>query len=223
MGLLDFLNWGGAATYNYIRTLKKYKEYNYLFVLDDMVRIPTGGSYYLGSNGDYWGLDAIPRLIKFIKGKQKNNLVVTIGSSKGGTCAILYGLMTNVDYIIAGACQYRIGSYLNCPYHINSLHELTGKKEVGFDDIKELDDIMINTVRNSNSKKTRIYLHYSDQEHTYKEHIEELLKDLKDSGYVVYENVEKYVNHGDVGKYFPQYMCGILSEISSTYTSALDT
>ena len=83
MGLLDFLNWG-AATYIYIRTLKKYKEYNYLFVLDDMVRIPTGRSYYLGSNGDYWGLDAIPRLIKFIKGMQKNNLVVTIGSSKGG-------------------------------------------------------------------------------------------------------------------------------------------
>lgn len=70
--------------------------------------------------------------------KQKNNLVVTIGSSKGGTCAILYGLMTNAEYIIAGACQYRIGSYLNCPYHINSQHELTGKKEVGFDDIKDI-------------------------------------------------------------------------------------
>ena len=41
--------------YNYLRTLSRLRNMDCLFLLDDMVNIPTGGSYYLGCKGNYWG------------------------------------------------------------------------------------------------------------------------------------------------------------------------
>lgn len=79
-----FPNLGKYPVYNYVRTLWKKKKVNYLFILDDMVNIPTGGSYYLGCSGNYWGIDAIPAMLHYFKAKSSSKRIVTAGSSKGG-------------------------------------------------------------------------------------------------------------------------------------------
>ena len=205
---------GKKAEYNYKRTLHKYKDFNYLFILDDMVNIPTGGSYYLGSNGNYWGLKAIPELINMIQKKCKCKVLVMTGSSKGGTCALLYGARLGADYIIAGSCQYKIGSYMLNPYHINSLKVLTGVNDIQKEAVDFLDSLCYESLKNNvNKDKTKVYLHYSDKEETYEKHIKYLVQDLNDMNYFVTYEIMNYENHGDVGKYFPKFLLKTLSSI----------
>lgn len=209
-----FPEFGKKAEYNYKRTLHKYNKFNYLFILDDMVDIPTGGSYYLGANGDYWGLQAIPELIKMIMKKNKCKTLVTAGSSKGGTCALLYGAKLGAEYIIAGACQYKIGSYLLNPYHLNSLKSLIGSENASEEKIRFLDSLCYDSLKNNvNKNKTKIYLHYSDNEETYEKHIKYLICDLEDMKYTVKCEVMNYEKHGDVGKYFPKFLLDVLGTI----------
>lgn len=138
----------------------------------------------MGNMGNYWGIEAIPEMILSFKHKLSARKLITVGSSKGGSCALLYGAKTGADYIIAGACQYRIGTYLNCPYHIMSLRELTGEKdslkEVSKKAISRLDDLIFEALKeNRNIKNTKIWLHYSNKEHTFFSDIKFLIEDLK--------------------------------------------
>ena len=52
----------------------------------------------------------------------------------------------------------------------------------------------------------KVYLHYSNMEHTYKEHIQHLLADLEKQGIPVEQNVETYTVHAELKYYFPQYL-----------------
>lgn len=64
-------------------------------ILDDMVNIPTGGSYYLGRSGNYWGIDAIPAMLHYFKAKSSSKRIVTAGSSKGGDlCIAVWSIST---------------------------------------------------------------------------------------------------------------------------------
>ncbi|MDO5151425.1 MAG: hypothetical protein Q4D76_18880 [Oscillospiraceae bacterium] len=56
------------------------------------------------------------------------------------------------------------------------------------------------------ANKPRIYLHYSDKEHTYFEHVQYLIHDLKDAGFILHEEVKHYTNHSDVSLYFPDFL-----------------
>lgn len=209
---------GSYPIYNYIRTLKGIKKANYLFLLDDMVNIRTGGGYYLGNRGYYWGLEAVPNMINSFKDRLSAKKIITLGSSKGGSCALLFGAKVVADCIISGACQYKIGTYLNCPYHIASLRELTGEKdtskEVSKESIEQLDSLIYTALKeNRNIKNTKIWLHYSNQEHTFFSDIKFLVDDLKKLGYNVSEDIRDYQEHGDVGLYFPTYMRHILESL----------
>jgi len=212
---------GTYPVYNYIRTLKGLKKMNYLFILDDMVNIPTGGGYYLGNMGNYWGIEAVPEMIFNLKDKLSAKKLITVGSSKGGSCALFYGAKIGADYIIAGACQYRIGTYLNCPYHIMSLRELTGEKdtlkEVSNEAISYLDNLIFQALKeNQTIKNTKIWLHYSNREHTFFSDIKFLIEDLEKLGYNFSEDI-KGENHGDVGLYFPSYIKKILRNLEAEH------
>ena len=198
--------------YNYIRTLKSITNYDLLYILDDMVKVPGGGGYYLGSDHDYWGYIGIPELIEFIAKKNKNTTLVTVGSSKGGTCALMYGALVGVDYAIVGACQYKIGDYMSEGFHIPSLKKLTGKENYDEKDIQELNELSVNALKNA-KKKPVVYIHYSDREHTYNDSIVGLLKDLRMFNYQVYEDIEHYETHQDVGKYYPTFLKKTLQKI----------
>lgn len=197
---------GTMPGYNYVRTLWNRGGVNLLYICDDMVKIPTGGSYYLGNDGDYWGIEAVEALIKRIADRGQYNKKIAVGSSKGGTAALIFGIELNFDAIIIGACQYKIGTYLNCDYHYKSLQALTGMEHVGADTIKMLDSITEKTIHEHKDASTEIWFHYSTEEHTYKEQIQGLLADLRSNGYELHEDIMRYSNHADVAKYFPEYL-----------------
>ena len=69
--------------------------------------------------------------------------------------------------------------------------------------IDELDNHIRNKIRGLHN--TKVYLHYSKQEHTYDEHIIYLLNDLKQITSVD-ENTANYSDHQDVSLYFPKYL-----------------
>lgn len=69
--------------------------------------------------------------------------------------------------------------------------------------IDELDNHIRNKIRGLHN--TKVYLHYSKQEHTYDEHIIYLLNDLKQITSVD-ENIANYSDHQDVSLYFPKYL-----------------
>lgn len=79
---------------------------------------------------------------------------------------MLYGALAHANYVIAGACQYRIGTYLNCDYHIASLRKLTGLELVTAEAIEELDNFTVDALKDNQEKSMKIWLHYSKEEHT---------------------------------------------------------
>ena len=187
--------------------------YDLIFVCDDMVNIPTGGSYYLGDSGDYWGVDAVESLLKYVMRKKKYKKIIGVGSSKGGTAALIFGLKMKFDAIIIGACQYKIGNYLNCPYHYKTLQELTGMKNVSDEAIDKLNSITKNILIQNRKTSTEIWFHYSIKEHTYSEQIKELLQDLRENEYLLHEDVSTYLEHNDVAKYFPDFLLKTLDSL----------
>ena len=148
--------------YNLVRTLvPNNRNFSYLFILDDMVNTPGGGSYYLGSGGDYYGMDLVNTFLKDFISKYHFTSTVAVGSSKAGTAALMFGLPMHMNYLIIGACQYKIGTYLNCKYHMNTLRLLTGYDSVPQIVISDLDRIVPDIVlENKDVNKTKIFFHY---------------------------------------------------------------
>ncbi len=209
------------SRYNYINTLKNMNV-NRLFLLDNHGYNKTG-SYFLGENGNYYLLDEIPELIKSIKEKNNIKKTVMLGSSKGGTSAILYGILCNADYVIAGAPQYYLGNYLSSPDVEKAIFEGIGggtsQKTIDY-----LNDLLPSVIRNSadSFNKPIIYLNYSPYEHTYPEHISMMLCDLKKSGFTVITNDNyTYKNHKDVGVFFRDYLKTTCREIISAENEAI--
>jgi len=202
---------GGTPTYNYIRTFMPIKNASFLFILDDLIEDFNPGSFYLGSDGDFWGINAVTGLIESQRVKIHADKLFMVGSSKGATAAIMFGIKMNADLVIAGAPQYYIGSYLNCDAHRHLLPKLLGN-DPSIEDLELLDNIIPDILADNQGNGTRIALHYSEKEHTYIEHIAMLLSDLKRHGYKVEEDVRDYQSHDDVKYFFPQYLLNRLRQ-----------
>ena len=184
--------------YNYINTLKTC-DCNKLFILDDY---GSKGSYYFGLQGEFTIETSVMSLISYIMSKNNINYnnVTTIGSSKGGTAALYYGMKYNFANVIVGAPQYKIGTYLSDlsidKYAIEIFGGINEQNRIKYNNL-------IRLVANSN---TNIYLLTSDGDNQYK-------KVLKEFEYVANElNLKLYLdkcdikNHGEISKEFPIYI-----------------
>lgn len=201
---------GKKAGYNMLDTFSNIKC-NKLYIMDNYGDSGQG-CYYLGKSKDFFVVSMVKELIEEKTKNYKRKIFV--GSSKGGTAALYYGILCNVDYIIAGAPQYYIGSYLNSEESNKCILRYimggTDKK-----DIRELDDYVFNIIKNNNNvEHIKILLHYSTIEHTYNEHIKFLLDDLRKYGYEVEEDVGSYKEHWEVAKYFPNLCVSQIKKIS---------
>ncbi|WP_018750724.1 serine aminopeptidase domain-containing protein [Paenibacillus sanguinis] len=188
--------------YNYIRSLNNIRT-NKLFILDNF-GYGNRGTYYLGENNDFYVEKSVDELIEIIKKKYGITKTVFLGSSKGGTSALYFGTKHEADYIIAGAPQYYIGSYLKADWHSKILKGIMGDtKEVS---INFLNTLLPQAISEGNTK-TKIYLHYSvNDRYTYQEHVLDLIKDINNKGYTLIEDIQSYKNHNDVAKSFPIFM-----------------
>lgn len=191
---------GIKARYNYMRTLSDCME-NQLYILDDF-GYDKRGAYYLGKGGSNEIERACVGLIEKIRKESNSEKIIFCGTSKGAYAALDLAVDFENSAAVVGAPQYRLADYL-----IQSGSELTADYI-----LKDRSEAEIGRVNNylkdrlSKSKNHKVYLHYSDKEHTYGEHIVFLLRDLNELGYDVKTEVLDYSDHWDVGKYFPKWL-----------------
>ncbi len=198
------------ARYNYVRTCGRFNIHR-LFIKDDFA--PNGrGSYYLGEYGQYNVERLTHQLIQEFIHRLSPTRVLFIGSSKGGYSAINFGIEFPNAIILAGAPQYRLGSYLDKPINRPNLVDIIG--EYTAERIAALDHRLEQKILKNTLAGTQLCcLHYSNREHTYEKHIRDLLADLKSTGMTVYENIADYLEHSDVGKYYPDFLSSAIYAI----------
>ncbi|MBO4989389.1 MAG: hypothetical protein J6D37_03550 [Clostridia bacterium] len=198
---------GKPASYHYVTTLSKIKA-NKLFLLDEYG--PEGrGCYYLGEKGNFAVERNVKALLKKLKEELSIRRTVHVGSSKGGYAALYFGLDEGKDTIVAGGAQYFLGQYTL--RHMPPLYSFLTGEEPSKKGIKRLDSLLKDKL--AGSEKRKIYLHYSDAEHTYEDSMRPLIADLKENGFAVEEDVAHYTDHGEIGLYFAEYLPQILSRI----------
>lgn len=138
--------------------------------------------------------------------------MITLGSSKGGTCAIYYGLMIGADDIYAGACQYYVGNYLNTEKHLAIFKAMMGNIQHDAA-VNILNRMLPDMLRQSGGTNCFVHLLYSKNEHTYDEHIRFLIEDLENSNIQFEEKLESFDDHNEVGKYFVPWILESLRKI----------
>lgn len=199
---------GIKARYNYIRTLKKYKV-NKLFILDDY-GFDSRGAYYLGRDNKFDIEKVVEKLIQKIKCETKAKECIFIGSSKGGYASLYFGMNFNNSKIIVGAPQYFLGEYLKVEANSHVLEYIMGDKSK--ESIDYLNELLPKKIKNT-TNEFNTYIHFSKEEHTYKNHIKYLLNDLKESSKFIETDILHYKEHNDVGIYFSKYLCKTLDNI----------
>ncbi len=190
--------------YNYVKTIRNC-HVNSLFIKDDF---GPGhfGDYYLGCNGTYSVEKAVFEMIDAYRKTCSPRKIIFIGSSKGAYAALNFGLQYPHSAVIAAAPQYFLGSYLAGGKWKPTLEEILGEP-VSEGNKKQMDQRLGRIISKDPYASTqKVYLHYSNMEHTYKEHIQYLLADLEKQGIPVEQNVETYTVHAELKYYFPQYL-----------------
>lgn len=200
--LIVFSGFGGKrAKYNYIKGLKDIKI-NKLYILDDF---GYTGSYYLLENGEDYPEKLTKSLINSILAEKKYKEVYTAGSSKGGTCALYFGLPLNCKAIFAGAWQWNIGSYLHRPDHEKIFEAMIGNKNK--DELaNSLNHLLPNQLEIYRKTQSEFHFIYSKNELTYQRQVVDTLNIFQELKIPYYEKIESFQNHEDIGVYFLEYI-----------------
>ncbi len=199
---------GENRRYNYFSKLRGINV-NQLYILDTWGVL---GSYYWYENGQSYPEKKVSELIEYIREKDHIKRIITAGTSKGGSAAIYFGLKQKAHSIYSGACQYRVGTYLNRPEHLKILKAMMGDM-VEEEAIRLLDKKIEEIVRNSKNECSIINLFYSTKELTYERQIAPLIKDLEELQYPYTKTVKDFPKHDDVGIFFPEYLITSLKSI----------
>lgn len=195
--------------YNYIRTLKNC-NCNRLFILDDY---GPRGSYLIGEARDNSIEESVISLIKDVceKYQVKKENVITNGTSKGGYCALYYGIKYNLGYVIAGAPQTKLGDYLS--YFPEIADYISGGHET--EDIIYLNSLLYNMVQDQ-AEFPEIYVQVGKGDHHYKNHILPFFKELdkKEANYTL--ELRNYSTHSLIGHYYIEYLLKTLKSIDKS-------
>lgn len=191
-------------SFNYVKSLSNI-PIDFLYLSD-----PWGyrGSYYMMDYGSKRPIEDVQSLIDKIVSKGIYSKIITLGTSKGGTAALYYGLKNAVNQIVIGACQYRIGSYISA--YPDIYRGMTGqdiKEQITF----ELNNIIPNELSRSDYPQTTIHLVHSKSEPTYDKDIKYLISDLNERGIRWIEYECGFKKHEDVGQFFIPVAKNILS------------
>lgn len=192
---------GNVRRYNYVRALSDVKA-DRLHILDDF---GVKGSYYLFENGEKYPQDLVRSLIKKITVKKKYKKIITLGSSKGGTCAIYFGLEFNACEIYSGACQYNLGSYLHREDHEVIFKGMMGER-AGEEEAKLLNEIMPKQIQKYNNANSLVHIVYSKLDLTYERQLVDLMNCLKKNNINYIEKEYFFEKHDDIGIYFIEYL-----------------
>lgn len=115
--------------------------------------------------------------------------------------------------MVVAAPQYFLGNYLDSEKFRPTLEEILGGP-VTEKNKNALNHRLKQRIREDTAAKTqRVYIHYSDKEHTYEEHIRALLEDLTAAGVEVHTDVKHYPTHEELKYFFPEYLSSVLEQL----------
>ena len=97
--------------------------------------------------------------------------------------------------------------HLNTDSHQNILKGIVGA------DVELLNGIVKKEIQNYDAQKPKIYLHYSRKEHTYSEHISDLISDMEKNNFEVMCDESDYEEHSEVAKFFPTFLINTINSI----------
>lgn len=192
---------GDTPRYNYFSSFKNV-EIGQLYILDNF---GFKGSYYWMEDGSHEPESITLTLIRNIVEKYGYKKIITVGTSKGGTAAIYFGLEINATHIFSGACQYYVGSYLNRDSHMEILKRMIGDNDLE-EQVQYLDNKLYSQIVKYKSNHGLIHLFYSKNELTYERQTIHLINTLKQNGYDFEEEIACFDDHSVVGTYFIPYM-----------------
>jgi len=203
-----------TAKYNYMRTLLPFKC-NKLFLLDDFGENHQG-CYFVEDSVEKSVTDLLNAKIAWCEqslcGGQKSQLkVIFIGSSKGGYSALNFSFLIPNVHVVIGAPQYYLGSYLDKPSTHCNLRFIV--KEVTEDKKERLNIRLKNRIKGSETMPNKVYFHYSNVEHTYQEHVKDMIADLKERGVQIVEDVHTYPDHGGLKDFYPPFLVKTINKI----------
>lgn len=195
----------------------KFRVYNYVkgFADTNIDRLYINdtfgykGSYYLFENGSEEPFKLTCALIQKYICSGKYRHIYTAGTSKGGSCAIIFGLLFKAEKIFSGACQYHLGTYLNVPTRYRIFEGMMGKNASKKEEAV-LNDFMPSIIMNNKDSQSVVYLLYSKQEHTYEEDVKDLIDDLNKNNIPIVEQEEFFRDHNSVGGYFIPFVKSVI-------------
>lgn len=197
------------AHYNYVATLRSQPCHR-LFLLDNYAENGLG-NYLMRPDVAQQVLSSIQDTVRELQVKR----LFFVGSSKGASSALFFGFQIPDVTLCIAAPQYFIGDYLwdGIVYRKNLADIL--QEEPTVEGIQSLNASLSNLVLHSSIRPRCIYLHYSDVEHTYAEHVQPLIQDLRQAAVEYQVDVAHYANHADLRFFYPQYLSRILGRFLS--------
>ncbi|AQM59456.1 accessory Sec system protein Asp2 [Clostridium baratii] len=186
--------------YNYVNTLKCI-DCNKLFILDDY---GTKGTYYIGLEGKFDIETSVISLITEIMAKYNITFknIISVGSSKGGSAALYYGLKYNFGEIIVGSPQYKIGTYL-CDLSIKDYaNEIFGNYSIS--NRVKYDNLINLIIKKNQYTNINILTGLGDQQY------KRVFKEFEDEAEILKLKLnEKLIDissHDEISKKFPEYL-----------------
>lgn len=195
------------ARFNYVSTLRNL-DCHRLYLLDNYAENGLG-NYLMRPDV----VNQVVSLIRELSAQLRIRRLVFVGSSKGGSSALFYGFMFPEVTLCIAAPQYFLGDYLwdGIEYRQNLadiLQETPTPEGIG-----ELNVRIRRLIEKTEMRPHQVYIHYSDSEHTYAEHVQPLLDDLHRHSVPVEEDIAHYHNHGDLRYYYPSYLRQVIKQI----------
>lgn len=132
-----------------------------------------------------------------------SNRLIFVGSSKGAYAALNFSLQIPNSYVCIAAPQYLLGSYLNSGFK-PSLESIIG--QITDEGIELLDVRLKNMIKQTEILPLKLYLHVSKNEHTWKDHCEEMVADLQQRGVPIEFDWGAYSEHSDLIYHYPKYL-----------------
>lgn len=192
---------GIGGDYNYRRSLKNAKC-DQLYIKDSWA---DGLSYYLYENGNNQPETLTSEFIETFIKKRKYQKISCLGSSKGGSAALYFGMKHSFNEIYAGACQYKVGNYIGIfhaadNYYSKLMGNIPTKEGIAL--LNRKFEAIFETKKNC---QTVVFLLYSTEEHTYVDDIVFLIKKLKEQNITYKEQIETFPNHSMIGLYMSNF------------------
>jgi hypothetical protein len=202
---------GEPARYNYVKQLKDFNCHK-LFILDTYDGHPC---YYIGKNKSLDYEVTVIALINYIANRLEIPMtnIITIGSSKGGTAALYFGMKYSLGHVVAGGMQTKVGDYLwlsNYTRH-NVLKLMTGGSEEH--DRRYLnrffDKIFFNPKKN-----TEYNIHGGSGDHHFINYGKPFIESLKKNKISYNLDEQNYSDHAMIGMYYTPFLLNQLSRIT---------